>query len=440
MTFTNNNLEKGKHEPVQNGKIPEGKQKPPTKSKRCRKRLSQLLHTHVVLIAVCVLSALDAGCVLGQIICDILIMSEKLHDSDTMKSEALSVLMKVCHEANFSVHGHPPSLEEAMVIVKGHSCYSANASTGHSVGGHHRLMYNYATSNHESVIHHRSKRASSSGSGDHSHAEHTLVEHLTHAFHLGSLVILSLLVFETFLKIFAMGSHFLNHRLEVFDAFVVTVSWILDLSFYEGIWAQPGSEAATILIIILPWRVIRIVNSFVLVIKEKDLVILKVIKQQYRRMVKREKELNNKLEQYRIELRQLQGLCRKHGASEPEITACAPMGKRRRSSIMSGMSSFASIAMIGAVGSQPDLGRQSSSDEDDDDIPSPTASQIREANQMLRSVSSDSSFLDGGMSDTVTFSLSPDPTSPNGQSNPVFTYDVEAPTYNLERKKDSTKL
>lgn len=95
---------------------------------------------------------------------------------------------------------------------------------------------------------------------------------------------------------------------------------------------------------------------------------------------------------------------------------------------MSGMSSFASIAMIGAVGSQPDLGRQSSSDEDDDDIPTPTASQIKEANQMLRSVSSDSSFLDGGMSDTVTFSLSPDPTSPNGQSNPVFTYDFEAPT------------
>lgn len=230
-----------------------------------------------------------------------------------------------------------------------------------------------------------------------------------------------------------MGSHFLNHRLEVFDAFVVTVSWILDLSFYEGIWAQPGSEAATILIIILPWRVIRIVNSFVLVIKEKDLVILKVIKQQYRRMVKREKELNNKLEQYRIELRQLQGLCRKYRAPEPEITACAPMGKRRRSSVMSGMSSFASIAMIGAVGSQPDLGRQSSSDEDDDDIPTPTASQIKEANQMLRSVSSDSSFLDGGMSDTVTFSLSPDPTSPNGQSNPVFTYDFEAPTLKVRQ-------
>lgn len=95
------------------------------------------------------------------------------------------------------------------------------------------------------------------------------------------------------------------------------------------------------------------------------------------------------------------------------------------------MSSFASIAMIGAVGSQPDLARESSSEEEDDDIPSPTPAQIKEANQMLRSVSSDSSL----MSDTVTFSLSPDPTSPGGQSNPVFSYDME-PSYNKKVEQD----
>ncbi|XP_061191545.1 uncharacterized protein LOC133199608 isoform X2 [Saccostrea echinata] len=438
MTLNNNESEKGKPELIQNGNIPEGQQKKLKKTKRCRKRLSQLLHTHVVLITVCVLSALDAGCVLGQIICDILIMSEKLHDSDMLKESTVAVLMKVCPEANYTTaDGHSPTLEQAIESVKKHSCYSSNSSNFQSQENQHRFTYYTDDTRRQGEIHHRSKRAS--GSGDHAHAEHTLVETLTHAFHLGSLVILSLLVFETFLKIFAMGSHFLNHRLEVFDAFVVTVSWILDLSFYEGIWAQPGSEAATILIIILPWRVIRIVNSFVLVIKEKDLVILKVIKQQYRRLVKREKELTNKLEQYRIELRQLQGLCRKHGAKEPEIAACAPIGRRRTSSIMSGMSSFASLAMIGAVGSQPDLARESSSDEDDD-IPSPTPSQIKEANHLLRSVSTTSSFLDGGMSDTVTFSLSPDPTSPNGQSNPVFTFEVEAPSKNSTTKGDSTKL
>ncbi|XP_062605779.1 uncharacterized protein LOC134267592 isoform X2 [Saccostrea cucullata] len=437
MTLNNNESEKGKPELIQNGKIPEGQQKKPRKTKRCRRRLSQLLHTHVVLITVCVLSALDAGCVLGQIICDILIMSEKLHDSDVLKESTVAVLMKVCPKANYTtVDGHSPTLEQAIESVKKHSCYS-NSSIIQSHDDHNRDTYLSDDTGRRDVIHHRSKRASASG--DDAHAEHTLVETLTHAFHLGSLVILSLLVFETFLKIFAMGSHFLNHRLEVFDAFVVTVSWILDLSFYEGIWAQPGSEAATILIIILPWRVIRIVNSFVLVIKEKDLVILKVIKQQYRRLVKREKELTNKLEQYRIELRQLQGLCRKYGAKEPEIVACAPIGRRRTSSIMSGMSSFASLAMIGAVGSQPDLARESSSEEEDD-IPSPTPSQIKEANHLLRSVSTTSSFLDGGMSDTVTFSLSPDPTSPNGQANPVFTFEVDAPSNNSTTKGDSTKL
>ena len=42
---------------------------------RVRKTTNKLLHTHVALILVCVLSSLDAACVIGQIICDILIMS-----------------------------------------------------------------------------------------------------------------------------------------------------------------------------------------------------------------------------------------------------------------------------------------------------------------------------------------------------------------------------
>lgn len=44
---------------------------------RFKKRLSILLHTHVALIGLCTLSVLDAGCVIGQIISDILIMKGK---------------------------------------------------------------------------------------------------------------------------------------------------------------------------------------------------------------------------------------------------------------------------------------------------------------------------------------------------------------------------
>ncbi|WAR02271.1 hypothetical protein MAR_008829 [Mya arenaria] len=78
------------------------------------------------------------------------------------------------------------------------------------------------------------------------------------------------------------------------------VSWSLDVAFWEGIWARPGQEGATLLIFILPWRVIRIVNSFVLVIQEKDLVLLKVVKQRLRLALRREKDSAVKLDKYRI--------------------------------------------------------------------------------------------------------------------------------------------
>ncbi|PVD34110.1 hypothetical protein C0Q70_05373 [Pomacea canaliculata] len=46
------------------------------RSQRCRKRMSTLLHTHVALIVVCTLAALDAACVMGQVICDLLIVND----------------------------------------------------------------------------------------------------------------------------------------------------------------------------------------------------------------------------------------------------------------------------------------------------------------------------------------------------------------------------
>ena len=63
---------------------------------RCRKRLSTLLHTHVILIFVCTLAALDAAFVIGQIICDILIMKGTLEDSQTLS------FMSKCTFQNFS--------------------------------------------------------------------------------------------------------------------------------------------------------------------------------------------------------------------------------------------------------------------------------------------------------------------------------------------------
>lgn len=431
---------------------------------RCRRRLSQLLHTHVVLISVCILSALDASCVLGQIICDILIMSDTQHENEILQEKAAEQFKLLCPALD---HHHDPShtlhLDEIVETLEANNTICSDEDHSHlhsatlfsSSGSQNDLMdseeitnFNIGSNVQQQISeqkiqrrkrsatnqHHRSKRAAGGGSHDHGHS---VTHEVTHYFHIGSMAILSILLFEAFLKVIGMGRHFLKHRLEVFDAFVVTVSWCLDVAFWEGIWAHPGTEAATILIIILPWRIIRIVNSFVLVIKEKDLVELKVVKQQYRSAIKVARALKKKRDLYRVESRQLQGLCRKHKVDESEIIACAPIVKQRRrsSSLFPVLSSFASLAMLGAVGNPgPDLHERSSSEDEDDD--DKHIGRTHSISELLRSVSTESE-LSGG----VTFSLSPDPMdSPNDSS--VFTFDGTTNGYKPVRfdKLSTTEL
>eukprot|EP00106_Octopus_bimaculoides_P019817 XP_014787259.1 PREDICTED: uncharacterized protein LOC106881396 [Octopus bimaculoides] len=171
------------------------------------------------------------------------------------------------------------------------------------------MLRRFSPSSNQSIIKDKSKKYSSnhfsrqSGGSeevDTLEEEHNVLFEVTHVFHLTSITILSILLFETLLKVFAMGRKLLNHKIEVFDAAVIVISWSLDVAFKDGIWDHPGSNAATILIILLPWRVIRIVNSFVLVIQEKDHVRLKLIKQRFRSSERRTREYKEKLNKYRI--------------------------------------------------------------------------------------------------------------------------------------------
>lgn len=346
---------------------------PPTRHKRNRmkKRMSTLLHTHVALIILTICAVLDAGCVIGQIIADILIMKDELHEKEILEASSKDLLFKTFPDfLNKSVHG-AWSLQSILVLVQnnvnGHS---------HSDGSEHLPIdalvemariptfdendtnpFDHSHDDGHSHDHdhghfHSHARVKRGAGGNHKHdlltdaamIRHYMLHELTHAFHLGSMVILTLLVLITFFKMFVMGKKFLHHKIEVFDAFVITVSWCLDLVFWEGLWAHPEDEAANIMIFILPWRVIRVVNSFVLVIQGRDLLQLKIVKQQYRGSVKRASDLKMKTELYRVEVKNLQALCKKKGATEKDIKDCAPTGgRRRRSSLLPVLSRLASI-------------------------------------------------------------------------------------------------
>ena len=92
---------------------------------------------------------------------------------------------------------------------------------------------------------------------------------------------------------------------------------------------------------------------------------------------------------------------------------------------MPAISSFTSLAMIGAIGSQqPELAKDdsSSSEDEGDDMTKIT----QEGRELCRSISSDSCLSSG-----ATFCLSPDPSiadsTCNGNANPVFTFGNETP-------------
>ncbi|KAK3577936.1 hypothetical protein CHS0354_020814 [Potamilus streckersoni] len=426
----------------------------PTKKKsklrRRRKRLSKLLHTHVALITISILGCLDAVCVSGQIICDILIMTENLHTYETLHKTTVNLMIEVLPNLlNKTTHGDW-SLEQIVDFLSlrkdpglprngesendnNHTLTPITSETGthltNSYLGDAALYINALIEQYQwkhdmkassEISHHRSKRAGG-GSG----SAHGLTYELTHVFHIGSMVILSILLLETILKISAMGRKFIDHKIEVFDAFVLTVSWCLDVGFWEGIWAMPGREAATILIFILPWRVIRIVNSFVLVIQEKDLVMLKVVKQRYRASARKNGELKIKLDKYRLWVRQLQGLCRKCGARESAIQTCVPKGKRRHSPFFSSLSNLASAALFITTGSSSKMDKclSLSSDDDEDDA---TIQQIGH----LASIASDSQVIA-----PITFALTPD-LDASGTQNPVLSFDLESVT-SISTKADS---
>ncbi|VDI16053.1 Hypothetical predicted protein [Mytilus galloprovincialis] len=362
-----------------------GRRKPNNRH-RLKKRLSTLLHTHVALILLSTLAVLDAGCVIGQIISDILIMKDELHEKQLMESEAKKIIFDL-FPGRFNRSGYDEAEFESILLIL-RDCFQ-------EVNGPEitRIQNKFAAAvekqlhkdhNHANHHHHLHKRGSG---GNHKHTfkdshkiyTHHILHELTHAFHLGSFVILTILLLETFLKVLAMGKKFLNHKIEVFDAFVVLVSWILDVAFWEGLWAHPETEAARIMTIILPWRLVRIVNSFVMVIQEKDQVQLKIIKQQYRGSVKRASDMKMKVELYRVsiirmkvelyrmEMRQLQSLCRRRGASEKEIQTCAPEGKRRRSSLLPVLTRLASVGLLGSMTSSNDLTKEAASNDTSDE-------------------------------------------------------------------------
>eukprot|EP00731_Ephydatia_muelleri_P016286 Em0009g710a len=89
-----------------------------------------------------------------------------------------------------------------------------------------------------------------------------------------SLGILSLFMIEIALKIVASGFGFFAHKFEVFDATIVVLSWIIDVAFrrdFLNVLKEEGAfEAASLLILLRLWRLLRIINGVFMTSKQRS--------------------------------------------------------------------------------------------------------------------------------------------------------------------------
>eukprot|EP00731_Ephydatia_muelleri_P016269 Em0009g693a len=82
-----------------------------------------------------------------------------------------------------------------------------------------------------------------------------------------SLGILSLFMIEIALKIVASGFGFFAHKFEVFDATIVVLSWIIDVASEKE---EGAFEAASLLILLRLWRLLRIINGVFMTSKQRS--------------------------------------------------------------------------------------------------------------------------------------------------------------------------
>ncbi|XP_033751624.1 uncharacterized protein LOC117335611 isoform X2 [Pecten maximus] len=114
---------------------------------------------------------------------------------------------------------------------------------------------------------------------DHDHA-HSIEEDLAHGFHKASIAILAILVVETMLKVFFLGKELLERKLEMFDGFVVIASFVVDIVFLKGMSGMHVREMVVILAFLVPWRVIRVVNSLVVAVIDHEHFRMKLLYKQ----------------------------------------------------------------------------------------------------------------------------------------------------------------
>ncbi|XP_076466809.1 uncharacterized protein LOC143297814 isoform X3 [Babylonia areolata] len=188
--------------------------------------------------------------------------------------------------------------------------------------------------------------------------EHYDVVGTAHALHYASLSILSFLLAETLLKISCVGRRFLKKRMEVFDAVIIVVSFTLDIIFVEGLTILHLQHYVIVLSFLLPWRVLRVLNSLIVAVMVQHRFHLKLLYKQKRKINKQLQESTDSVKTLEKQLAILKQLCMNRGMTEWHINKA--IGQVQSTGSQSGLKALSKLVFHAAESFAPMSGSSGS--------------------------------------------------------------------------------
>ncbi|XP_021353072.1 uncharacterized protein LOC110450124 isoform X2 [Mizuhopecten yessoensis] len=298
---------------------------------RWRRKGYQFFKSKYMLLTVVVLCITDCALVLGELTLDLhkvkvtLEENEKLTESTTtflknMRSqhqhyligkqfpEVFDMLMAASIQWNISEYNLAHTEEENLNVNNITNRYrrTLTKTTEHAAqtSDNHFIVDDAAVNEH-----HHSKGQS-------------IQEDIAHAFHFASISILGIILLETILKALCAGCIFFHRRLEVFDAFIVITSFIVDTCLMVYLPMYDTRDFVFILAFLLPWRVIRVVNSLVVAVKDHEHFRLKLVYSRKKKIQHNLREAEVRMQIFKYQCNALKRLCLAEGLDEWKIDHC----------------------------------------------------------------------------------------------------------------------
>ncbi|VDI69589.1 Hypothetical predicted protein [Mytilus galloprovincialis] len=167
----------------------------------------------------------------------------------------------------------------------------------------------------------------------HSHKEYSIEEEIAHICHFASIAILGIVSIETILKALCAGSLFFHRRLEVFDAFVVTISFVADTVLLVAFPTYSTRDFVFILAFLLPWRVIRVVDSLVVAVKDHEHFRLKLLYGRKKKIQNTLRDTEVKVQIFKYQCNALRRLCLAEGIDEWKVDQCLKAEQKFQSTL-----------------------------------------------------------------------------------------------------------